>query len=62
MGRANRCYWVFRSQVSVKIAPGLNPIINFQFFCSFRVVDGAVGGEFLRELKKLIENPLEMLL
>ncbi|KAG0129653.1 2-oxoacid dehydrogenases acyltransferase-domain-containing protein [Tuber indicum] len=27
-----------------------------------RVVDGAVGGEFLRELKKLIENPLEMLL
>ncbi|KAG0635372.1 2-oxoacid dehydrogenases acyltransferase-domain-containing protein [Tuber brumale] len=27
-----------------------------------RVVDGAVGGEFLRELKKLIESPLEMLL
>ncbi|RPA92199.1 pyruvate dehydrogenase [Choiromyces venosus 120613-1] len=27
-----------------------------------RVVDGAVGGEFLKELKKLVENPLEMLL
>ncbi|CUS12754.1 unnamed protein product [Tuber aestivum] len=27
-----------------------------------RVVDGAVAGEFLRELKKLIESPLEMLL
>ncbi|KAL7273799.1 pyruvate dehydrogenase complex dihydrolipoamide acetyltransferase component (E2) [Rhizina undulata] len=27
-----------------------------------RVVDGAVGGEFMRELKKVIENPLELLL
>ncbi|CAK4030179.1 Dihydrolipoyllysine-residue acetyltransferase [Lecanosticta acicola] len=27
-----------------------------------KVVDGAVGGEFMRELKKVIENPLEMLL
>lgn len=27
-----------------------------------RVVDGAVGGEFMRELKKVIENPLEMML
>jgi len=27
-----------------------------------KVVDGAVGGEFNRELKKVIENPLELLL
>lgn len=27
-----------------------------------KVVDGAVGGEFMRELKKVIENPLEMVL
>ncbi|KAF1949686.1 dihydrolipoamide acetyltransferase [Byssothecium circinans] len=27
-----------------------------------KVVDGAVGGEFMKELKKVIENPLEFLL
>ncbi|KAK6200280.1 dihydrolipoyllysine-residue acetyltransferase component of pyruvate dehydrogenase complex mitochondrial precursor [Scheffersomyces amazonensis] len=27
-----------------------------------RVVDGAVGGEFIKELKRIIENPLEMLI
>lgn len=27
-----------------------------------KVVDGAVGGEWVRELKKVIENPLELLL
>lgn len=27
-----------------------------------KVVDGAVGGEFMRELKNVIENPLEMVL
>lgn len=27
-----------------------------------KVVDGAVGGEWIRELKKVIENPLEMML
>jgi pyruvate dehydrogenase E2 component (dihydrolipoamide acetyltransferase) len=27
-----------------------------------RVVDGAVGGEWIKELKKVIENPLEMML
>jgi len=27
-----------------------------------KVVDGAVGGEFMRELKKVIENPLEFVL
>lgn len=27
-----------------------------------KVVDGAVGGEFMRELKKVVENPLELML
>jgi pyruvate dehydrogenase E2 component (dihydrolipoamide acetyltransferase) len=27
-----------------------------------KVVDGAVGGEFMRELKRVIENPLDMML
>jgi pyruvate dehydrogenase E2 component (dihydrolipoamide acetyltransferase) len=27
-----------------------------------KVVDGAVGGEFMKELKKVLENPLELLL
>lgn len=27
-----------------------------------KVVDGAVGGEWIRELKKVVENPLEMML
>lgn len=27
-----------------------------------KVVDGAVGGDFMRELKKVVENPLELLL
>lgn len=26
------------------------------------VVDGAVGGEFMKALKKVVENPLELLL
>lgn len=27
-----------------------------------KVVDGAVGGEWIRELKKVVENPLDLLL
>jgi hypothetical protein len=27
-----------------------------------KVVDGAVGGEWIKELKKVVENPLELLL
>ena len=27
-----------------------------------KVVDGAVGGEYMRELKRIVENPLELLL
>ncbi|KAI5277881.1 pyruvate dehydrogenase complex dihydrolipoamide acetyltransferase component (E2), partial [Ascosphaera aggregata] len=27
-----------------------------------KVVDGAVGGEFMKELKRVIENPLELML
>ncbi|KIW08698.1 pyruvate dehydrogenase complex dihydrolipoamide acetyltransferase [Verruconis gallopava] len=32
--------------------------------CSFdhKVIDGAVGAEFMKELKKVVENPLELLL
>lgn len=30
--------------------------------CNNRAVDGAVGAEFIKELKKIIENPLELLL
>jgi pyruvate/2-oxoglutarate dehydrogenase complex dihydrolipoamide acyltransferase (E2) component len=28
----------------------------------YRVVDGAVGGEFLKALKNFVENPLALLL
>ena len=27
-----------------------------------RVVDGAVGGEWIKELKRVVENPLELML
>jgi pyruvate dehydrogenase E2 component (dihydrolipoamide acetyltransferase) len=27
-----------------------------------RTIDGAKGGDFMRELKTIVENPLEMLL
>jgi pyruvate dehydrogenase E2 component (dihydrolipoamide acetyltransferase) len=30
--------------------------------CDHRVVDGAVGAQFLAAIKKLIEDPLTMLL
>jgi pyruvate dehydrogenase E2 component (dihydrolipoamide acetyltransferase) len=30
--------------------------------CDHRVVDGAVGAQFLRAFKKLVEDPLTMLL
>jgi len=29
---------------------------------TFRAVDGAVGAEFIGTLKKVVENPLELLL
>lgn len=36
--------------------------INITGSFDHKVVDGAVGAEFMRELKKVIENPLELLL
>jgi pyruvate dehydrogenase E2 component (dihydrolipoamide acetyltransferase) len=30
--------------------------------CDHKVVDGAVGGEWVKEFKKVVENPLELLL
>ena len=30
--------------------------------CDHRVIDGAVGAEYLAELKKRIENPASMLI
>ena len=36
--------------------------INLQASFDHKVVDGAVGGEFMKELKKVIENPLELML
>lgn len=36
--------------------------ITIQGSFDHKVVDGAVGGEFMRELKKVVENPLELIL
>ena len=35
--------------------------MNVGLSCDHRVVDGAVGAQFLNEVKKLIENPALML-
>ena len=42
-----------------EIVPGLR--INLGLSCDHRVVDGAVGAEFLSQVKKLIEKPALML-
>ena len=42
------------------IVPGL--IMNVGMSCDHRVIDGAVGAEYLAELKKRIENPASMLI
>ena len=42
------------------IVPGL--IMKVGMSCDHRVIDGAVGAEYLAELKKLIENPASMLI
>lgn len=36
--------------------------INLQASFDHKVVDGAVGAEFMKELKKVVENPLELML
>ena len=43
-----------------QIVPGLR--MNLGISCDHRVVDGAVGAQFLAEIKKLIEQPALMLL
>jgi pyruvate dehydrogenase E2 component (dihydrolipoamide acetyltransferase) len=43
-----------------QIVPGLR--MNLGLSCDHRVVDGAVGSEFLSEVRKLIEQPALMLL
>ena len=45
--------------VGDEIKPGLR--LNLGLSCDHRVVDGAVGAQFLAEIKKLIENPALML-
>lgn len=42
-----------------EIVPGLR--MNLGLSCDHRVVDGAVGAQFLGQIKKLIENPALML-
>jgi len=42
------------------VVPGLR--MNLGLSCDHRVVDGAIGAEFLAEIKKLIEQPALMLL
>ncbi len=43
-----------------QIVPGLR--MNLGLSCDHRVIDGAVGAQFLSEIKKLIEQPALMLL
>ena len=43
-----------------KIVPGLR--MNLGLSCDHRVVDGAVGAQFLSEVRKFIEQPALMLL
>ncbi|UKN03234.1 pyruvate dehydrogenase complex dihydrolipoamide acetyltransferase [Paracrocinitomix mangrovi] len=42
-----------------EIVPG--NVMKLSLSCDHRVVDGAVGSEFLRTLKELLENPVRML-
>ncbi|NWK55435.1 pyruvate dehydrogenase complex dihydrolipoamide acetyltransferase [Verrucomicrobiaceae bacterium N1E253] len=45
--------------VDGQVVPGLR--MNIGVSCDHRVVDGAVGAQFINEVKKLIENPALML-
>jgi pyruvate dehydrogenase E2 component (dihydrolipoamide acetyltransferase) len=38
------------------------PVMSCTLSCDHRVVDGAVGAQFLAAFKKLVEDPLTMLL
>ena len=43
-----------------QVVPGLR--MNIGLSCDHRVVDGALGAQFLAEFKRLIEHPAMMLL
>lgn len=43
-----------------QIVPGLR--MNLGIACDHRVIDGAVAAQFLSEIKKLIEKPIQMLI
>jgi pyruvate dehydrogenase E2 component (dihydrolipoamide acetyltransferase) len=43
-----------------QVVPGQRIIVGVS--CDHRVVDGAVGAQFLGELKKLLESPALMLI
>ncbi len=43
-----------------QVVPGLR--MNLGLSCDHRVIDGAIGAEFLAEIKKLVEQPALMLL
>ena len=45
--------------VEGEVLPGLR--LDLGLSCDHRVVDGAVGAEFLTQVKKLIEKPALML-
>ena len=45
--------------VEGEVLPGLR--LDLGLSCDHRVVDGAVGAEFLAQVKKLIEKPALML-
>ncbi len=42
--------------------PVVRPICTFTLTVDHRVADGAQAGRFLQELKKLLENPVNLLL
>jgi pyruvate dehydrogenase E2 component (dihydrolipoamide acetyltransferase) len=44
--------------VVVKGEPGIRTRIRVTMSCDHRAVDGAMGAEFLRTLRRMIENPL----
>lgn len=41
---------------------GIGQVMKVTLSCDHRVVDGAIGSEFLQTVKTLLENPLKMLL
>jgi pyruvate dehydrogenase E2 component (dihydrolipoamide acetyltransferase) len=46
---------------SVNGAPEVRPMMKMTLSCDHRVIDGAIGADFLKDLKDLIENPALML-